>query len=168
MPWVSTRLSSKLAFLHSSAGAGSSTSFFLCQHLPDRRREKGWRREKGPAPCWFSSPGSATSPWQRQLLPRAAEASSQFFPHLQKQPRYSLLRGLGLPGRACLPGTLSLHLWAGGRVGWVGGAPSPGPHHHSTSRLHLHAGVRLLGPRGALMSSFAFLIKNALRPYTQF
>lgn len=59
-----------------------ATLFLLGQGLPGRRRIKGGRRGKGPAPsCLSSSPVAA------------AGSSFQVFQHLQKQqPRDNLLR----------------------------------------------------------------------------
>lgn len=72
-----------------------ATLFLLGQGLPGRRRIKGGRRGKGPAPsCLSSSPQQHFFTLATAVLPVAAAGSSfQVFQHLQKQqPRDNLLR----------------------------------------------------------------------------
>lgn len=71
-----------------------ATLLLLGQGLPGRRRIKGGRRGKGPAPsCLSSSPQQRFFALARAVLPVAAAGSSfQFFQHLQKQPHDIPLR----------------------------------------------------------------------------
>lgn len=72
-----------------------ATLFLLGQGLPGRRRIKGGRKGKGPAPsCLSSSPQQHFFTLAAAVLPVAAAGSSfQVFQHLQKQqPRDNPLR----------------------------------------------------------------------------